>query len=86
MEYACPAWAPIASDSNVLKLQRIQNAALRCSTGHTKDSNNNHYHQETKTLPMSTHTKVITSQYREGIPIQNIHYMTHCQTQCLIGK
>ena len=67
MEYACPAWAPIVSKSNIQKLQRVQNAALRCSTGHTKDTNNNHYHQETKVLPVETHIKMLTSQYRENM-------------------
>ena len=33
IEYACPAWAPIISSTNCTKLQTIQNAALRCSTG-----------------------------------------------------
>ncbi|MEL7523123.1 MAG: hypothetical protein AAGJ80_16170, partial [Cyanobacteria bacterium J06553_1] len=66
LEYACPAWAPIASVSNVTKLQRVQNAALRCATGHTRDSNATHYHQETQVLPISTHMKLVTSQYRES--------------------
>ena len=48
------------------KLQRIQNAALRVCTGHTKDTNAQHYHDETQVLPIETHTKMITSIYRES--------------------
>ena len=66
LEYASPAWAPIISESNTSKLQRVQNAALRCATGHTKDTNQINYHQETQVLPLRTHIKMITSQYREG--------------------
>ena len=66
LEYACPAWAPIASDTNIRKLQTVQNAALRCATGHTRDTNQTHYHNETQALPRATHMRLITSQYREG--------------------
>ena len=66
VEYACPAWAPIASETSITKLQRIQNAALRCGTGHTKDTNTCHIHRETKILPLSTHMQMIGSQYRES--------------------
>lgn len=65
MEYACPVWSPIASNRNVTKLQRIQNSALRCATGHTKDTNTNHLHSETLVLPLKDHMRMITSQYRE---------------------
>ena len=54
------------SQTNVTKLQRIQNAALRVSTGHTKDTNARHYHEETKVLPLDAHMRMLTSQYREG--------------------
>ena len=67
MEYACPAWAPATSKTNIEKLQRVQNAALRCCTGHTRDWNANYYHQETKVLPMQVHLNMLSSQYREGV-------------------
>ena len=66
IEYACPVWAPIASASNMEKLQRVQNAALRCATGHTRDTNTRHIHTETKVLPIAKHMHLITSQYRES--------------------
>ena len=66
IEYACPVWAPIASDTNIAKLQRIQNSALRSATGHTRDTNINHIHQETKVLPLQEHMHMICSQYRES--------------------
>ena len=66
IEYACTSWSPIISKTNEDKLQRIQNAALRCATGHTKDTNVIHLHTETKVLPLNQHMKMIASQFREG--------------------
>ena len=66
LEYACAAWSPVASNTNLQRLQRVQNAALRCATGHTRDTNLNHVHQETKVLPLASHMRLITSQYRES--------------------
>ena len=66
LEYACAAWAPIASVTNIDKLQRVQNAALRCATGHTRDTNTIHCHQETQVLPLAKHMRLLTSQYRES--------------------
>ena len=66
LEYACPAWAPTTSATNVERLQRVQNAALRTATGHTQDTNIVHLHRETKVLPLNKHMRLITSQYRES--------------------
>ena len=66
LEYACPVWAPIASSTNISKVQRVQNAALRCATGHTRDTNTWHLHTETQVLPLNKHMNLITSQYRES--------------------
>ena len=66
IEYASPAWSPIISDTNLLKLQRVQNEALRCATGHTRDTNIVHIHRETKVLPLKTHLHLVASQYRES--------------------
>ena len=67
LEYACPAWAPIVSSTSLSKLQTVQNSALRCATGHTRDTNNNNYHSETKVLPIHKHVQMLTSMYREGV-------------------
>ena len=59
-------WAPIASSTNISKLQRVQNAALRCAISHTRDTNTRHLHTETQVLPLNKHMELITSQYRES--------------------
>jgi len=41
MEHANTIWAPIVSDSNLNKLQKIQNTSLRIASGCTKDTNIN---------------------------------------------
>ena len=66
IEYACPAWAPTTSDSNIERLQTIQNTALRTATGHTRDTNVTHMHQETLVLPLKSHMNMISAQYREN--------------------
>ena len=66
IEYASPVWSPIVSDTNLQKLQRVQNEALRCATGHTKDTNIVHVHRETKVLPLKEHMHLLASQYREN--------------------
>ena len=66
IEYASPAWSPIISDTNTTKLQRVQNEALRCATGHTKDTNIIHIHRETQVLPIKEHMHLLASHYRES--------------------
>ena len=51
LEYGSTVWSPIISDTNINKLQTIQNTALRIATGCTSDTNTQHLHQETKILP-----------------------------------
>ena len=39
VEYACSIWSPLASSTSIIKLQVMQNAALRTATGYTQDTN-----------------------------------------------
>jgi hypothetical protein len=64
IEYSATVWGPIASSTNINKLQIIQNSALRLATGHTLDTNTTHIHNETKVLPLNTHIKLLSSQLR----------------------
>jgi hypothetical protein len=64
IEYGSTIWAPIISDTNVNKLQVIQNSALRIATGCTSDTNTQHLHEETKVLPLREHLKLHSSQLR----------------------
>jgi hypothetical protein len=63
MEYACPIWSPIISDSNWEKLQVSQNKALKVSTGTLKITPYQHIHHETKVLPIREHCMMKTKQY-----------------------
>ena len=65
IEYANTVWSPIASDTNIGKLQIVQNNALRTVTGCTRDTNQQHLHEETKVLPIEKHLILHASQLRQ---------------------
>jgi RNA polymerase subunit RPABC4/transcription elongation factor Spt4 len=83
IEYASTIWYPVMSDTNVQKLQAIQNNALRIITGCTLDTNTQHLHKETKTLPLTNHLKLHASQLRQKsfLPAHPLHELTQ-QTTC----
>ena len=64
-EYASSVWSPIASSTSINKLQVMQNAALRTATGCTQDTNIQHLHDETLTLPIHEHLQLHASQYKQ---------------------
>lgn len=78
IEYANTIWSPIASETNISKLQTIQNQALRTITGCTRDTNTQHLHEETKILPLNTHLKLHASQLRQQAlhPEHPLHTLT----------
>ena len=55
LEYASSIWLPLASSTSINKLQVMQNAAFRIATGCTQDTNIQHLHDETLTLPIHEH-------------------------------
>ena len=63
LEYASPIWSPAISDTNMEKLQTIQNMALKTATGCLNMTHFEHVHQETKVLPLKQHTEMIAQQY-----------------------
>ena len=63
LNYAAPVWFPNAASSNILKLQRIQNSALRVATGCTKRTPIDHLHEETKVLPIKDHLGMLCKQF-----------------------
>ena len=65
LEYASSVWSPIASSTSINKLQVMQNAALRTATGCTQDTNIQHLHDETLTLPIHEHLQLYASQYKQ---------------------
>ena len=75
LEYASTVWSPIVSNTQMNKLQVIQNNALRIATGCTADTNTNHLHQETLVLPLSNHLRLHASQLKEKtkLPYHPLH-------------
>ena len=65
LEYASSVWSPIASSTSINKLQVMQNAALRIATGCTQDTNIQHLHDETHTLPIHEHLQLHAPQYKQ---------------------
>ena len=63
MHYAAPIWMPNISNTSLAKLQIIQNKALRIATGCYTASSADHVHHETKTLPMSEHLSLLSTQF-----------------------
>ena len=79
LEYACSTWAPIISSTNNNHLQIVQNQIARIATGHTADTNNNIVNLEAKLLPIASHTKIHSSNFRYDTtlpdhPLNHLHY------------
>ena len=64
MEYANTIWSPIISNTNIKKLQNIQNTALQI-TGCTRDANTQHLYDKTKVLLMDIHLKLHATQLKQ---------------------
>ena len=78
LDYASSVWSPIASSTSMNKPQVMQNAALKTATGCTQDTNIQHLHDETLTLPIHEHLQLHTSQYKKK---HNIHHIPYTNTQ-----
>ena len=65
LKYASSIWSPLASSTRIKKLQVMQNAALRTSKGCTQDTNIQHLHDETLTLPIHENIQLHASQYKQ---------------------
>ena len=61
--YAAPVWSINASETNISKIQRAQNEALRIITGSHKMSSIDHIHSETKMLQVEDHLNLLSAQY-----------------------
>ena len=73
--YCC--WSPLASSTSINKLQVMQNAALRTATGCTQDTNIQHLHDETLTLPIHEHLQLHASQYKQKTQHPSHHLYKH---------
>jgi hypothetical protein len=65
LEYASTVWSPLISNTNMNKLQTVQNTALRISTGCTADANINHIHQEALVIPLKNHCQPHASNLKQ---------------------
>ena len=65
LQYASSIWSPLASSTSINQMQVMQNAALRTVTGCTQDTNIQHLHDNTLTLPILEHLHLHTSQYKQ---------------------
>ena len=63
LTYAAPVWAPNVSASSVLRLQRVQSAALRVITGCHSATRWEYLNQETKILPVGDKLDLLCSQF-----------------------
>ena len=85
LEYASSIWSPLASSNSINKLQVMQNAALRTATGCTQDTNIQHLHDETLTLPIQEHLQLHASQYKQKTQHHHIPYANTQHTSTLQG-
>ena len=61
--YATPVWSTNASDSSSKKIQTVQNAALRTTTGAHTMASIDHLHQESLTLRVKDHSDMLSVKY-----------------------
>ena len=80
LEYASSIWSPLASSTNINKLQNMQNAALRTATGCTQTDNL----CMTKHSYTSTYSSTRHNTYRKH-NIHHIHYTNKQHTSTLQG-
>ena len=64
LEHSSSICSPLASSTSINKLQVMQNAALRTTTGCTQDTNIHHLHDETLTLLIHEHLQLHASQHK----------------------
>ena len=65
LEYASSIWSPLASSTSINKLQVMHNVALRTATRCIQDTDIQHMHDETVTLPIHEHLQLHTLQYKQ---------------------
>ena len=78
VNYAAPVWSINASETNIGKIQRAQNEALRIITGSHKMSSIDHIHSETKMLQVEDHLNLLSAQYLvQYLDTENVcHHIT----------
>ena len=67
IDYASPAWHPALSNTQLNKLQIIQNTALRIILGSTQTTHINHLHSEAKVLTIRQHLDMRGTQFLASV-------------------
>ena len=82
LNYASTAWYPTISNTNRLKLERVQNRALRIITGCVKTTPVHHLQSEAKVLPIEAHLDMIGSQFfsKASTPDHPCHHTVQAPT------
>ena len=73
LEHENTIWSLIISNTNIKKLQTIQNTGLHNVTGCTQDTNTQHQHNKTRVLLMDTHLKLHAIQLKPPTQTQTHH-------------
>ena len=78
LEYGNTIFYPIASETQLQRLQIIDNTAMRIITGCTRDTTISHLHNETQMLPIKQHFRLHASLLRQKsvLPHHPIHSLT----------
>lgn len=63
LNYAAPSWSPTISQTNLNRMEKVQNKALRINTGCTSTTPISHLQAETKILPLRNHLNMIGTQF-----------------------
>ena len=81
LEHTSSIWTPLASSTNINKLQVMQNSALRTATCHIMHTNIQHLHDKTLILPIHEYLQLHTSQYKQKTqhPSHSLHKHTTLQ-------
>ena len=76
--YVAPVWSTYSSESNISKIQRAQNEALRIITGSHKMTSIDHLHSETEMLQVEDHLNLLSAQYLvQCLDTENVcHHIT----------
>ena len=73
--YAAPVWSTNASESNIGRIQRAQNEALKIITGSHKMSSIDHLHSETEMLQVEDHLDLLSVQYLvQCLDTENVYH------------
>ena len=76
LECVSTIWSALAAVTNINKLHITQNTAHIIETGCTTDTNTQHLHVETHTLPIKEHLQLHASQRRQNHNTPHTHYTT----------